>query len=46
MSGIWDGISKHVHSVTGLVTSTVLNIKATEIEDKIPDITNLPTKAP
>ena len=31
-------------SVTGLVTTTVMNTKATEIQNKIPDITNMTTK--
>ena len=31
-------------SVTDLVTTTVMNTKATEIQNKIPDITNMTTK--
>lgn len=33
-----------VLSITGLVTTTALNTKATENENKIPGITNLATK--
>ena len=39
-------IENTISSITGLVTSTVLNIKATEIVNKIPtNITNLAKKA-
>ena len=37
-------IKNKMPSVTGLVTTTVMNTKATEIQNKIPDITNMTTK--